>query len=217
MTTYAEWTREIAPERNAMHHTVTKIHPPRHRHDSETSADPRTADATTTTRRRCKSLSRDQLSEPRDASHHHHHVHHTRDEEEDAEDNYSTVMPQQRSLSSSRVQQQQQQQQQQQTRHSTSPSDGMILTPSGLAYPINQHGLAYPVNQNGQAYPGNPNTSTFQSRIAVTGRGQPGLHVSGSHPHYRSQQQLHHQHQQQQQQLYSQYHYQPDLYLSTAT
>ena len=200
MTTYAEWTREIAPERNAMHHTVTKTHPPRHRHDSEASADPRTADATATTRRRCKSLSRDQLSETRDAIHHHHH---SRDEEEDAEDNYSTVMPQQRSLSSSRVQQQQQQ-----SRHSTSPSDGMILTPSGLAYPINQHGLAYP---------GNPNTSTFQSRIAVTGRGQPGLHVSGSHPHYRSQQQLHHQHQQQQQQLYSQYHYQPDLYLSTAT
>ena len=179
LTSYAEWTREIAPERNAMHHSVTKKETSgatRQRHDSETSAEPHVHDANNATpRRRCKSLSRDQLNQ-RDEHHHHHHhhVHHIhQDEEEDAEDNYSTVMPQQRSLSSSRVQ----------TRHSSSPSDGMILTPSGLAY---------------------PNAATFQSRIAVTGRGQPGLHVSG--PSY-------------QQQLYPQYHYQqqPELYLSTAT
>jgi len=198
LTSYAEWTREIAPERNAVHHSVIKNQQEskRQRHDSETSAEHRTRDDNegTTTRRRCKSLSRDQLSQQQQQQqcddhhrhHHHHHVRHTQEEEEDAEDNYSTVMPQQRSLSSSRVQ----------MRHSTSPSDGMILTPSGLAYPIN------------------PNT-TFQSRIAVTGRGQPGLHVSGPHQHPRSQQQqqLYHPHQfhyQQQQQ-------QPDLYLSTAT
>ena len=133
LTTYAEWTREaVPPERNATihHHTVTK----KERRDSETSADPRSAGEDSNPRRRCKSVSRDQLAD----HHHHHHVHHVHhihpdddDEEEDAEDNYSTVIPQQRSLSSSRPQ----------PRHSTSPSDGMILTPAGLAYPAAAAGI----------------------------------------------------------------------------
>ena len=160
LTTYAEWTREVAPERNATihHHTVTKKENfgTRQRHDSETSSDPRVTGDESGARRRCKSLSRDDQHHHLHHVHHVHHIHPDDDDEEEEEETYSTVIPQQRSLSSSRVQ----------PRHSSSPSDGMILTPAGLAFP---------------AATGQP---TFQSRM----NGRPGYHQQQLYPQYHFQQ-----------------------------